>query len=122
VDKKSGPIEIQAAGENGYYFTFALPYHKRFVSRFFTSPSEASLAANLMRSEVLVDSLMHKCISTTGGVYFVLNDSNDEPVGQSTIFDFVTHMEIAIEHLRKNFPFAPTLQLRGSRGTFTGKF
>lgn len=108
--QKQKPIEIQSAGDDGYYFIFSLPYHKQLVSRFYNTPSEVDYAVKSMRSHVIVESSIRKHTSPTGGVYFVLFDSNGEIVGQSTIFDLVTHMEIAIEYLRKHFPLAPTIR------------
>lgn len=105
----SKSIVIEPVGEDGYCFTFTLPAGKMFVSKIFDTVESASFAANEMRSGHSDKFSIIKKIAPTNDTYFIMCADDGNPVGQSDLFELVTYMELAIEHLRKHLPLARVL-------------
>ncbi len=106
---KSKAIVIEQVGEDGFCFTFALPGGKMFVSKLFDTVESASFAAKEMRCGLSDKFSVLKRIAPTNDTYFIMCAADGSPVGQSDLFELVTYMELAIEHLRKCLPLASVL-------------
>jgi hypothetical protein len=106
VSEQTESIVVRSAGEDGYYFSFQLPFHSFFVSIFSPTLDATLLAVDQMRSELPSNFFIHRRTSLSDGVNFICRDASGEPVGQSTSFELVADMEIAIEFFLKQFPEA----------------
>ncbi len=106
---RSKSIVIEPAGEDGYYFTFALPGCKMFVSKFYDTVENTFFAVEEMRSGLSDKLSIIRRTTPTNDVNFIFCAVDGNPVGQSDAFELVTYMEIAIEHLCKYLPFASVI-------------
>jgi len=111
IEKNISSIEIKKAGDNEYYFVFRLPSDAMFVSVFFDSPSEVMAAVEYSQRNS-ADHTLYVCeTTTTGDSYFVFLTKGNKPIGQSTVFEQKTTMNIGLQYMQKHLQEASIVDI-----------
>ena len=77
MNSKSNLIMIRSANDDGFYFTYDLPSHKVFVSKFYETFDDVYFAVEAMRAGLANGNAMRKCIAPEGEVYFIIFDNGE---------------------------------------------
>ena len=102
AEKSLPQIEIRCAGSNEFYFIFRLPSDGMFVSVFFENMPEVLAAIDTVKRNSTEDGNYLRNTTLTDQTYFVFRMKNKNPIGQSTLYENTSVMEIGIQFMKKH--------------------
>ena len=111
AEKSLPQIEIRCAGSNEFYFIFRLPSDGMFVSVFFENKSEIVAAIETIKRNSTEDGNYLRNTTSEEQPYFVFRGRSKNPIGQSTLYEHPSTMEVGIQFMKKNLQNVESIDL-----------
>lgn len=109
--KKTPRIELRKAGSQEFYFVFRLPSDGMFISVFFESIPEVTAAIENLQRQSATNGCYLIQTTSPEKAYFIFKPKNKHPIGQSTMYEHISTMEIGLQYMKQQLLSADVVDL-----------
>ena len=108
----AGKFEIGKATDGTYYFHLKADNGKSILtSETYVTKRDAEQGIESVKVNASIDERYERSSDTSGRPYFVLKTADEEVIGTSQIYSSSTELEMGIQSVKANGPFATVVDL-----------